>query len=66
MKSVMSFPERVALLKEQLGVETNDVDAERLRKRIANLKASVVEVIVGGVTDIARKEKKDRVEDVLS
>jgi len=57
--------ERVALLKEQLGVETNDVDAERLRKRIANLKASVVEVIVGGVTDIARKEKKDRVEDAI-
>lgn len=57
--------QRIKFLEEKLASETNEVDRDRLKTRISNLKSSVVDVIVGGVTDIERKEKKDRVDDAI-
>lgn len=65
VKNYDKVAERIALLEEKLSVEDNEVDKDRLKKRISNLKSSVVEITVGGVTDLERKEKKDRVEDAV-
>jgi chaperonin GroEL len=71
-KTVVSVEEealdsRVEELQRQLdnyNEEDNDLKV-LLSKRIANLKSSIVEIVVGGVTDLEIKEKKDRIEDAV-
>lgn len=57
--------ERIALLKRQIEETTSDYDQEKLQERLARLAGGVGIISVGAATEIAMKEKKDRVDDAL-
>jgi chaperonin GroEL len=57
--------ERVQELQEQIEVETQAVEKEFLKERIANLGGGVAIIKVGANSDIEQKEKKDRVDDAV-
>lgn len=63
VKSIMD--ERVAMLKDQIKLETQDSEIEILRERIANLQGKIATVFVGARTDVEQKEKVDRVDDSI-
>jgi len=52
-------------LKKQIDASTSDYDKEKLQERLAKLAGGVAVVNVGAATEIAMKEKKDRVDDAL-
>lgn len=56
---------RVAELQEQMAVETQAIEKEFLKERIANLGGGVGVIKVGANSDIEQKEKKDRVDDAV-
>jgi chaperonin GroEL len=56
---------RVAQLRQEVEKSTSDYDKEKLQERIAKLAGGVAVIKVGAMTEIAMKEKKDRVEDAL-
>lgn len=56
---------RVALIKAQAEEATSDYDREKFQERLAKLAGGVAVIKVGAATEIAMKEKKDRVEDAL-
>lgn len=56
--------DRIEELKEMLEDSEESVKL-RLKQRIANLKSAVVEVSVGGITDLEIREKKDRIDDAI-
>ena len=56
---------RVAQLRQETDKATSDYDKEKLQERIAKLAGGVAVIKVGAMTEIAMKEKKDRVEDAL-
>jgi chaperonin GroEL len=45
---------------------TSDYDKEKLQERIAKLAGGVAVLKIGAATEVAMKEKKDRVEDALN
>ena len=55
--------DRVALLKRQIQESTSDYDREKLQERLAKLSGGVGVIRVGAATEVAMKEKKDRVDD---
>jgi chaperonin GroEL len=57
--------ERVEELQEQMAVETQAIEKEFLKERIANLGGGVAIIKVGANSDIEQKEKKDRVDDAV-
>jgi chaperonin GroEL len=57
--------ERVQELQEQMSVESQAVEKEFLKERIANLGGGVAIIKVGANSDIEQKEKKDRVDDAV-
>lgn len=57
--------ERVQELHEQMLEETQAVEKEFLKERIANLGGGVAIIKVGAHSDIEQKEKKDRVDDAV-
>lgn len=57
--------ERIEELQEQMVVETQAVEKEFLKERIANLGGGVGVIKVGANSDIEQKEKKDRVDDAV-
>lgn len=57
--------ERVQELQEQMLEETQAVEKEFLKERIANLGGGVAIIKVGAHSDIEQKEKKDRVDDAV-
>jgi chaperonin GroEL len=58
---------RINSIKAQLKVTTvSDYDRHKLKERLAKLSGGVAVIHVGAATEIAMKEKKDRVEDALS
>lgn len=64
VKDETKLAERVEELSKQ--VEFSEKEAQkRLKNRISNLKSSIVEINVGGVTDLEIKEKKDRIDDAV-
>jgi chaperonin GroEL len=56
---------RIAQLRAELEDATSDYDKEKLQERIAKLAGGVAVIKVGAPTEVAMKEKKDRVDDAL-
>ncbi|HRQ75012.1 MAG TPA: chaperonin GroEL [Phycisphaerales bacterium] len=57
---------RAAQIKTQIERSTSDYDREKLQERLAKLTGGVAIINVGGATEVAMKERKDRVEDALA
>ncbi len=56
---------RVAQIRKQIDETTSDYDKEKLQERLAKLAGGVAVIKVGAATEVAMKEKKDRVDDAL-
>lgn len=56
---------RVLQLRKQIDEASSDYDREKLEERMAKLAGGVAVLKVGAATEIAMKEKKDRVEDAM-
>jgi chaperonin GroEL len=56
---------RVTQLRKQVDEAASDYDKEKLLERVAKLAGGVAVLKVGAATEIAMKEKKDRVEDAM-
>jgi len=56
---------RVAQIKAQIEQTTSEYDLEKLQERMAKLSGGVAVIKVGAATEVAMKEKKDRVDDAL-
>jgi chaperonin GroEL len=56
---------RVNLIRKQIEETTSDYDKEKLQERLAKLAGGVAVIKVGAATEVAMKEKKDRVDDAL-
>jgi len=56
---------RVAQLRRQIDETTSDYDKEKLQERTAKLAGGVAVLKVGAATEMAMKEKKDRVDDAM-
>jgi len=56
---------RVAQIRRQIEDTTSDYDREKLQERLAKLAGGVAVIKVGAATEVAMKEKKDRVDDAL-
>lgn len=56
---------RAAQIKSQHDKSTSDYDREKLQERLAKLTGGVALINVGAATEVAMKEKKDRVDDAL-
>ncbi len=52
-------------IKKQIENTTSDYDKEKLQERLAKLSGGVAVINVGAATEVAMKEKKDRVDDAL-
>ncbi len=57
---------RCASIKSQMEETTSDYDREKLQERLAKLSGGVAIIRVGGATEVAVKERKDRVDDALA
>ena len=56
---------RVNTIKSQIESTTSDYDREKLQERLAKLSGGVAVLYIGAATEVAMKEKKDRVDDAL-
>ena len=56
---------REAQIRQQIEDTTSDYDKEKLQERLAKLAGGVAVIKVGAATEVAMKEKKDRVDDAL-
>ena len=56
---------RVAQIRKQIEGTTSDYDKEKMQERLAKLAGGVAVIKVGAATEVAMKEKKDRVDDAL-
>jgi chaperonin GroEL len=56
---------RIRQIRKQMDDTTSDYDKEKLQERLAKLSGGVAVLKVGGATETAMKEKKDRVEDAM-
>jgi len=56
---------RIQQIRGQLDEAESDYDREKLQERLAKLSGGVAVLKVGAATEIAMKEKKDRVEDAM-
>jgi chaperonin GroEL len=57
---------RVNQIKQQIETTTSDYDKEKLQERLAKLAGGVAVLYVGAASEVAMKEKKDRVDDALA
>ncbi|WP_455223054.1 chaperonin GroEL [Kaarinaea lacus] len=56
---------RITQLRKEIDDATSDYDKEKLQERMAKLAGGVAVIKIGAMTEVAMKEKKDRVEDAL-
>ncbi len=56
---------RVVTIRKQIEDATSDYDKEKLQERVAKLAGGVAVIKIGAATEVAMKEKKDRVDDAL-
>lgn len=56
---------RVAFIKRQIVESTSDYDKEKLQERLAKLAGGVGVIRPGAATEVAMKEKKDRIDDAV-
>ena len=57
---------RIAQIKGQIENTTSNYDKEKLHERLAKLAGGVAVLYIGAPSEVARKEKKARVDDALS
>ena len=57
---------RAAQIETQIERSTSDYDKEKLQERLAKLTGGVAIINVGATTEVAMKERKDRVDDALN
>ena len=57
---------RCGQIRAQIEETTSDYDREKLQERLAKLAGGVAVIRVGGASEIAVKERKDRVEDAMN
>jgi len=53
-------------IRKQVEITTSDYDREKLQERLAKLTGGVAIINVGAATELAMKERKDRVDDALN
>ena len=58
--------DRVAQIRNQIGLTTSDYDKEKLQERLAKPAGGVAVIKVGAATETEMKEKKLRIEDALN
>ncbi len=58
--------DRVAQIRNQIGLTTSEYDKEKLQERLAKLAGGVAVIKVGAATETEMKEKKLRIEDALN
>jgi chaperonin GroEL len=56
---------RIAQIREEIRTTTSDYDREKLEERLAKLGGGVAVIRVGAPTEVAMKERKDRVDDAI-
>ncbi|MBL7005065.1 MAG: chaperonin GroEL [Gammaproteobacteria bacterium] len=56
---------RIDQIKAQIKETTSEYDQEKMQERLAKLAGGVAVIKVGAATEVAMKEKKDRVDDAL-
>ncbi len=56
---------RINQIRKQIEDSTSDYDKEKLQERLAKLAGGVAVIKVGAASEVAMKEKKDRVDDAL-
>lgn len=61
-----AIKDRVAQIKNQIGVTTSEFDREKLNERLAKLAGGVAVIKVGAATEVEMKEQKLRIEDALA
>ena len=61
-----AIADRVAQIRNQIGLTTSDYDKEKLQERLAKLAGGVAVIKVGAATETEMKEKKLRIEDALN
>ena len=61
----MDIAARADQIRAQIERTTSDYDREKLQERLAKLTSGVAIISVGGATELAMKETKDRVDDAL-
>jgi chaperonin GroEL len=57
---------RVAQIRKEIDLTTSDFDREKLQERLAKLTGGVAVIEVGAPTEVALKEKKERVIDAVA
>jgi len=62
---IIDLETRVSDLKKQIDNSTSDYDKGKMQERLAKLSGGVAVLHVGAPTEVAMKEKKDRVDDAL-
>lgn len=60
-----AIDERVRLLRLQADTATSEYEKEKTQERLAKLSGGVAVIKVGAATEVAMKEKKDRIDDAL-
>ncbi|MGI9289017.1 MAG: chaperonin GroEL [Pseudomonadales bacterium] len=60
-----SIDARVEQIRKHMADTTSDYDKEKLQERLAKLAGGVAVIKIGAATEVAMKEKKDRVDDAL-
>lgn len=58
--------ERINTIKSQIKIEKNSFELEKMKERLAKLTTGVAVIRVGAKTEIARREKEERVKDAVS
>ena len=63
---VVAIADRVAQIRNQIGLTTSEYDKEKLQERLAKMAGGVAVIKVGAATETEMKEKKLRIEDALN
>ena len=66
MGDKQAIADRVAQIRNQIGLTTSEYDKEKLQERLAKMAGGVAVIKVGAATDTEMKEKKLRIEDALN
>ena len=66
MGDKQAIADRVAQIRNQIGMTTSDYDKEKLQERLAKMAGGVAVIKVGAATETEMKEKKLRIEDALN
>ena len=61
-----AIKDRVAQIRNQIGLTTSEYDKEKLQERLAKMAGGVAVIKVGAATETEMKEKKLRIEDALN